>query len=127
MLSFFHRFLYLFKRTLDTFLFENDFDSFQITAALPYVRGLYKMMQLYARNDEDFALKTNFKGYAEAWFDFQVKAPMVSSNLEFGAQPPKPWENQQNNAHQTMISMRCDWETWTMVPVKRCEKFIKVR
>jgi len=66
MLSFFHRFLYLFKRTLDTFLFENDFDSFQITAALPYVRGLYKMMQLYARNDEDFALKTNFKGYAEA-------------------------------------------------------------
>jgi hypothetical protein len=51
---------------LETFLFENDFASFHITAALPYVRGLYKMMQLYARNDEDFALKTNFKGYAEA-------------------------------------------------------------
>ena len=53
LLSFFHRFLYLFKRTLISCRFEHDlrFLSKKNYTTLPYLRGLCKMMPLYARND----------------------------------------------------------------------------
>lgn len=133
LLSFFHRFLYLFKRTLISCRFEHDlrFLSKKNYTTLPYLRGLcfmHVMMWLYARHViffehillhkaciEGFCFEKNMLKFV-CWFYFRVLAvlyflPWFQVTFWEGVQTMRKSANNAHldDVHEMRLSRHGQW------------------